>query len=241
MAEADDAGHFRSSRGRADLNPYVDKLDEYAPFAMTSDAGEATKGRWREEIGIAPDAPLILEIGPGNGFFFRTLCGRFPQAGVIGIEVRFKRVWLTARKASQEGHVNFRVLHHHASHLRDLFADGELDAVVANHPDPWPKDRHHKHRLLQPAFRERLEHVLKPGGEVWIKSDFADYGPLACTLFDTDAWKRLQFTPDLHGAPIEAPPGARFWAADVETNYERKSRAKGSLILSAGFRRRPPS
>jgi tRNA (guanine-N7-)-methyltransferase len=234
----EDAGRFRSSRGRADLNPYVDKLAEYAPWAMTSDQGEAARGQWRALMGLPQTAPLILEVGPGNGFFFREMCARHSTAGLIGIEVRFKRVWLTARKAVQEGHRHFRVLHHHASHLSELFAEGELDAVHANHPDPWPKDRHHKHRLLQAPFRERLEVILKPGGEFWIKSDFAPYGPLACDLFDVPGWERMSFTADLHGAPLEPPPQARFWGGDIETNYERKSRANGAIILLAGFVRR---
>lgn len=232
-------GRFRTSRGRAAANPYVDKLAEFAPWAMTSEQGEATRGRWREHLGRAPDAPLFLEIGPGNGFFFRGLCERNPDAGIVGIEIRFKRVWLTARKSVEEGHANFRVLHHHADHLADLFAPGELDAVYINHPDPWPKEKHHKHRLLQPSFRGLLEVALAPAGEVWLKSDFAPYGPLACELFDTPRWERMSFAADLHAAPVVRVEGARHWAADIETNYERKSRRDGALILVAGFSLRP--
>ena len=232
---------FKSSRGRADLNPYVDRMHEYAPWAMTAEQADAQAGRWRDEIGVAPDAPLILEIGPGNGFFFRELCRRSPDAAHVAVEVRFKRVWLTARKARGEGLDNFRVAHHHASHLTDLFTPGEVTAVHANHPDPWPKDRHHGKRLLQPGFRDALEQVLEPGGEFWVRSDFAEYGPVARTLLGTDGWTELAFTADLHAPPGDVllagpPPGARFWAADIETNYERKSRAKGLAIMLAGFR-----
>ncbi|MCP4871852.1 MAG: hypothetical protein GY898_24360 [Proteobacteria bacterium] len=230
---------FKSSLGRTEANPYVEKLSEFAPYAMTSDQGEAARGQWREQMGLPADAPLLLEVGPGNGFFFREVLDRFGDAGIVGIEVRFKRVWLTARKSVEEGHTRFRVLHHHASHLDDLFAPGELDGVYINHPDPWPKQKHHKHRLLQPAFRDLLQRALKPLSEVWIKSDFADFGPIACDLFDTPGWERLTFTADLHAAPTEPLPGTRFWAADVETNYEKKSRRAGAVILLAGFVWRP--
>lgn len=242
MGDRGDRFRFRSSRGRADLNPYVDRIHEYAPWAMTAEQGEENRGRWRELTGCPAVAPLLLEIGPGNGFFFRELCRRHPDAAVVGIEIRYKRVWLTARKARQQGLENFRVVHHHASQLEDLFDAGELDAVHVNHPDPWPKGRHHKNRLLGPDFRTRLERLLSPGGEFWLKSDFADYGPILRELMGAEPWVELAFCDHLHGPEGEhlrsAPPvGARWWEADVVTNYERKSLEQGRRILLAGYRR----
>ena len=232
---------FSSSRGRADYNPYVEKIQEFHPWALATDDAEALRGTWRRTLGLADDAPLILEIGPGNGFFFREVAQRFPEAGLVGIEIRFKRVWLTAKKALAEGLERFRVVHHHAAHLPRLFAEGELDGVYANHPDPWPKDRHHKHRLLTPLFRANLEVCLKPKGEFWLKSDFTDYGPLACDLFNDSSWSPIAFSADIHsgGVPLEkeAPEDARFWAADIITNYESKHIAMGSQILVGGWRR----
>ena len=242
MGDRGDRFRFRSDRGRSELNPYVDRIHEYAPWAMTAEQGEELRGGWRALMGCGDDAPLILEIGPGNGFFFRELCRRHADAAVVGIEIRFKRVWLTARKARQEGLDNFRVVHHHAYHLADLFGEGELDAVHVNHPDPWPKDRHHKNRLLSPDFRQRLESLLRPGGEFWLKSDFALYGPLARELMTGERWEEVAFTADLHGDEAEAlrttaPDGARWWEADILTNYERKSLEQGRRIVLAGYRR----
>ena len=65
-AESPERFVFRSSRGRAELNPYVEKVKEYAPWTLTAEDAERNRGRWRQEIGLADDAPLILEIGPGN-------------------------------------------------------------------------------------------------------------------------------------------------------------------------------
>lgn len=234
---------FSSARGRADRNPYVEKIREYHPWALATDEAEEHRGSWRAALGLTESAPLILEIGPGNGFFFREVKARFPGAGLIGVEVRFKRVWLTARKALNQGLEGFRVVHHHAGHMDRLFAPGELSAVFVNHPDPWPKDRHHKHRLLSEHFRSNLETHLAADGEFWLKSDFADYGPLARGLFDAPGWDSLGFTPDLHGSGNDlataAPAGSRFWAADILTNYERKHIELGSKILVGGWRRTP--
>jgi len=234
---------FKSSRGRSDLNPYVDRLKEHGSWVLTAEAAEQQRGNWRKLIGKDEGAALLLEIGPGNGFFFHTLASRFPEAAVVGVEIRFKRVWMTANKAREAGVDNFRVIHHHSGYLDLLFAERELDAVFVNHPDPWPKERHHKHRLLQASFAESLSRFLKPGGEVWIKSDFSPYGPLAREVFGSAPWQELTYSEDLHGSGAElldsAPPGARFWCADSETNYERKSRKKGETIMVAGYRLRP--
>jgi len=235
---------FKSARGRSDLNPYVDRLKEHGAWVVTSEEAEQQRGNWRSLIGKGEAAALLLEIGPGNGFFFHTLASRFPEAAVVGVEIRFKRVWMTANKAREAGIDNFRVIHHHSGYLDLLFEEREIDAVFVNHPDPWPKERHHKHRLLQPSFAASLKRLLKPGGEVWIKSDFSPYGALARAVFGSSPWQELAYSEDLHGGEAglleEAPTGARFWCADSETNYERKSRKKGETIMVAGYRLSPP-
>ncbi|HCP44866.1 MAG TPA: tRNA (guanosine(46)-N7)-methyltransferase TrmB [Deltaproteobacteria bacterium] len=241
---AEDTFHFRSSRGRADRNPYVDRIKDFGSHALRAEESEPLRGHWREAIGKSADAPLLLEIGPGNGFFFAELARRHPEAAVVAVEIRFKRVWLTAKKALEAGAHNFRVIHHHSRHLPDLFEDGELDAVFIHHPDPWPKERHHKHRLLQPSFANQLARLLRTNGEVWLKSDFEPYGPLAREVFSGSDFSEIEYTADLHGRPsLEAPEDvvARFRMADVATNYEVKSRKKGARIMLAGYRRQPVS
>jgi tRNA (guanine-N7-)-methyltransferase len=238
--EAPERFNFRSSKGRADLNPYVERIAEHGEMVLTAEQAEEQRGRWRAVVGGDKDAPLLLEIGPGNGFFFADLISRFPEAAVLAVEIRFKRVWMTADKARRSQQDNFRVIHHHSGYLDLLFAPGELNAVYVNHPDPWPKERHHKHRLLQPSFADSLESYLRPGGEIWVKSDFSPYGALTREVFSGDNWEELAYTADLHGEGQqllnEAPSGARFWCADSETNYERKSRRKGETIMLAGYR-----
>lgn len=224
---------FSSSVGRSQVNPYVERLSDFAPISLSAEEGETRRGRWREEMGLPSDAGLYLEVGPGNGFFFRDLSGQHPDAGVLGVEIRFKRVWLTAKKAREAGREHVRVVHHDADFLQDLIAPGELDRIYLNHPDPWPKDKHAKHRLLQVPFVGVLRGLLREGGEFWLKSDHEPYGPLARELFVPPAWSEIAFTPDLHGQ--EGP----LLTTNIMTNYERKSLAKGARILVAGYRRDP--
>jgi tRNA (guanine-N7-)-methyltransferase len=223
---------FRSDRGRADVNPYVTKFRELAPWTIAAEDACAIRGRWREEIGKPTSAPLILEIGPGNGFFFRELAKRHPEAALVGVEIRFKRVYLTAKKALEAKADNFRVVHQTVGNLLDLFGAWELDEVWINHPDPWPKDRHHKHRLIRPDFTDRIAEVLRPGGALWLKSDFEPYGPLAHEVLRPPLWTVEEFTADLHGGDAGA-----LLDGNIETNYERKKRQAGSKILLGRWRR----
>ena len=207
---------------------------ELAPWTVAAEDAPERRGAWRKEIGKPVDAPLILEIGPGNGFFFRDLASSRPHAAIVGVEIRFRRVYLTAKKALEAGARNVRVVHQTVSNLSDLFAPGEVDEVWINHPDPWPKERHHKHRLLRPDFTDLVAEVLRPNGLLWLKSDFEPYGPLAHEVLTEPLWSLEAFTSDLHGGGADAAP---LLAGNIETNYERKKRKTGSKILLGRWRR----
>jgi tRNA (guanine-N7-)-methyltransferase len=229
---------FRSSWGRPEVNPYVTKVQELSPWTVTAEDAPGHRGGWRAAIGKPAEAPLFLEIGPGNGFFFRDLALANPDAALVGVEIRFKRVFLTATKAIEAGVENVRVVHQTVGNLLDLFAPGELDAVWINHPDPWPKHRHHKHRLMRPDFTDNISEALRPGGELWFKSDFQPYGPLAQRVLQAPLWEELAFTADLYGGGDEAKD---LLATNIETNYERKKREQGCKILLGRWRRGPAS
>lgn len=220
---------FRSTLGRGEINPYVGRLGDWGALGLDSESAEANRGSWRAHLGLSAAAPLHLEIGPGNGFFLRDLAARHPDAGIVAVEIRFKRVWMSAKKSHEAGHRNVRVVHHHAGYLSDVFAPGEVDRIWMNHPDPWPKDRHHKHRLLQPDFVATLHTLLAADGQFWLKSDFQPYAALATELFTAPAWAALGATLDLHGEDNA------LRADNIQTNYERKKRAQGEKILVMGF------
>jgi|GEM_PF-19213 len=226
---------FNSAHGRVEVNPFVARIHELAPWVIPGDDATAFKGRWREEIGVEADAPLVLEIGPGNGFFFRDLTGVRPEAAFVGIEIRYKRVFLTGKKALDAGRRNFRVIHHSFGYLDTYFAPAELSEVYINHPDPWPKERHHKHRLIQPSFAALLASRVRPGGLVQVQSDFAPYGPLTLDVFGTAMWEPIAFTADLHNKGDA--DSTLLLQGHIPTNYERKKRKIGEPIMVARLRR----
>jgi len=227
---------FSSERGRAEVNPFVDRIQEFKPWVVVGQEAASFKGRWRAEIGVNPDATLVLEIGPGNGFFFRDLAAKRPEAAFVGVEIRFKRVWMTAKKALDRGLANFRVMHQSFGYLDTYFDEGELDEIYINHPDPWPKGKHHKHRLLQPTFGAMLASRVAPGGIVQVQSDFVPYGPLSASVFGNEMWEQVAFTSDLHG---EADDGdaALLRVDHIATNYETKKIGEGERIFVGRWRR----
>ena len=106
-------------------NPYLSLHAELGRPAMTSEAAAACKGRWHEEFGR--EAPLHVEIGAGNGFFLSGMAARHPEFNWLGVEIRFKRVVLTARKllkVQAEGWS--RITRYDGNALPDLLRPGEL-------------------------------------------------------------------------------------------------------------------
>lgn len=207
-----------------DLNPYLKLHRTFGPEVIPAEEGPELLGHWADAFGR--DAQLHVEIGPGNGFFLAGMAARHPEHSWLGIEIRFKRVVLTARKLRVAGIENARVLRYDAHYLDDLFAPGEIDALYVNHPDPWTKGKRAKHRLLLRPFAEWICRAVAVGGEVRIKSD---YHP---NLDD--------FTDLLEGLPVQvvarvddvAADGVPWGDDDITTNYQSKFDKKGEPVAA---------
>jgi tRNA (guanine-N7-)-methyltransferase len=121
-------------------------------------------------------APCTLEIGFGNGENLLERAAREPERDFIGVEVHRPGIGHLLMAASRAGCENLRVIAHDAVEvLEQQIPRGGLDEVQVLFPDPWPKTRHHKRRLLQPAFIELVASRLGPGGRLHIATDWAPY------------------------------------------------------------------
>ena len=121
-------------------------------------------------------APKILEIGFGMGAATAEIAHNHPQNDYLGIEVHTPGVGNLLRLIEAQGLSNLRVIQHDAVEvLRDMMADAALDGVHIFFPDPWPKKRHHKRRLLQAEFVRLLCAKLKPGGYLHFATDWEEY------------------------------------------------------------------
>jgi len=121
-------------------------------------------------------APVILEIGFGMGETTAAIALAHPDIDFFGIEVHLPGVGALLKRVDELGLRNVRVIRHDAVDVVDaMIAPGSLAAVHVYFPDPWPKKRHHKRRLLTPAFVRALAERIAPGGYLHVATDWTPY------------------------------------------------------------------
>lgn len=121
-------------------------------------------------------APRVVEIGTGMGETTATIAAAHPENDYIGIEVHAPGVGSLLNRIIEYGLANVRVIQHDAVEvLRDMIPPAALDGVHVFFPDPWPKKRHHKRRLIQPPFAALLASRMKPGAYLHVATDWEDY------------------------------------------------------------------
>ena len=164
---------------------------------------------------LKPDAAEVwLEIGFGGGEHMAAQAAMHPQALILGAEPFVNGAASAVRHIDERKLDNVRLHHGDARDLIAALPDACLERVFILFPDPWPKARHHKRRLIQPEVLSALARVLKPGGRLRFATDWANYADwtleriLGSDLFD---W------PAERAADWRVPP-----ADHVTTRYEEK-------------------
>jgi tRNA (guanine-N7-)-methyltransferase len=121
-------------------------------------------------------APKILEIGFGMGETTARIATDHPGIDYLGIEVHSPGVGSLLKRAAELGVDNLRVIQHDAAEvIEHMIAPASLDGVHIFFPDPWPKKRHHKRRLIQPQFIALLASRMKAGAYIHVATDWEDY------------------------------------------------------------------
>ena len=122
------------------------------------------------------NAPVVLEIGFGNGNALFEIAKARPECHFVGIEVYKPGIGTLLAKLEETKLNNVRIINEDAVKvLNQHIKDESLDAISIFFPDPWPKKRHHKRRLIQPAFCGLLAKKLKAKGRLHLATDWEDY------------------------------------------------------------------
>jgi len=143
-------------------------------FQPTRDALVASdyelKGQWRTKV-FKNNNPLVLELGCGKGEYAVALAQKYPNKNFIGVDIKGARFWRGAKTALEEDIPNVVFLRTQIELIDHAFAENEVDEIWITFPDPQIKYKRTKHRLTNAKFLERYKHILKPEGEVHLKTD----------------------------------------------------------------------
>ncbi len=132
-------------------------------------------------------APIILEIGFGMGDATREIAINFPNYDFIGIEVFDAGVGSLLQKIENEKITNLRIIWHDAIEvIRDMIPINSLMGVHIFFPDPWPKNRHHKRRLIQIPFINLLSNRIVRGGYIHCATDWENYAEQMIKILNKD-------------------------------------------------------
>ena len=176
------------------------------------------------------EAPVVAEVGFGMGETTATIARENPGIDYLAIEVHGPGVGSLLKRLDAEAIANVRVVQHDAVEvMRDMVPEGSLAAIHVFFPDPWPKKRHHKRRLLQPAFVGLAATRLAPGGIMHVATDWQEYAQ--------------QVLEAMRGSPLLENTARDFAPRPAwrpQTKFERRGAALGHGVWDIIFRRRSP-
>tara|TARA_B100000686_G_C16749896_1_gene951808 strand:+ start:1416 stop:2048 length:633 start_codon:yes stop_codon:yes gene_type:complete len=173
------------------------------------------------------DSPVKLEIGFGNGSFLIEMAIREPDNNFVGIDMFHKGIRKLVSKSEKLGLPNLHVAYGDARVLVPvIFGEGQLAEVFVNFPDPWPKKRHHKRRLIKMSFIDILRDKMALGGRLRLATDYQPYAEEMLTYLEAHSGFRNQ----------TGSQGYSRNRADLpKTKYENNFLRAGSRIFYLDF------
>lgn len=174
-------------------------------------------------------APLVLDIGFGDGAALLTLAANHPANDYLGVEVHEPGIGHLLLLLERAALNNVRIIAHDAVEVvKHMMPPGQVDAVNLFFPDPWPKKRHHKRRIVQPDFVGDVARALKPGGAFHVATDWTNYAEHVVGIMDaSEPFVRVPAAEAASNALFERP----------STKFERRGIALGHQVTDLYYRR----
>ena len=189
--------------------------------ALLHDFQSITEPLRLEELFTQPQ-PTELEIGCGDGGFLLKYAQRHPECNFLGVERLLGRVRKLSIRGQHAGLTNLRLLRIEARYVLDyLLSERAFSAVHIYFPDPWPKDKHARHRLIQADFLPRIRRILAPGGMLYLRTDDPPY------------FKQMQET--FRGSEEFVEESTPAFLSEITTEFERQWLAEGTRTHYAAY------
>ena len=166
--------------------------------------------------------PVTLEIGFGNGDSLANQARHHRDRNFVGVEVHGPGVGHLLLLAEEHNLRNLRIVRHDAIELFESgLAPGSLHRVQLYFPDPWPKKKHHKRRIVQPTFLDLVFRALRPGGVLHAATDWQPYAEHMLDVLEADArFRNLAGQGQFSSRPVDRP----------ETKFERRGQRLGHSV-----------
>jgi tRNA (guanine-N7-)-methyltransferase len=158
-------------------NAYTLALDnEFKDFAFNEERAPLNKGKWRSNVFHAPEsAPMDVEIGTGSGMHFAHHAMKHPDRLLVGLELKYKPLIQSIRRAHVTGLKNSAICRYHAFNLDFVFDKNEVNNMYIHFPDPWVTPRKPKNRVVNRHILNWIFDMQRPGSFLEFKTDSREY------------------------------------------------------------------
>jgi len=202
-------------RKKKNLIPRLEKC-----AALMIEDPSLLSGKWREHFGAPANAAFYVEFGCGKGQFITQMAKNHPDAVFVAVEKEKGALVMALEKAMEMGLSNLLFISGDVSCAESFFRPDEVDRIYINFCDPWPPKRSAKRRLTHRNFLSIYDKILKPGGEIFFKTDNQNLFSFSLLEMQEFGFSLRMITFDLH----------RDSTHNIMTEYEEKFSSQGFRI-----------
>lgn len=182
---------------------------EASPLVITNP--REYKGKWKEEF--KNNNPVHLELGCGRGGFIAQKAVQNPDINYVAVDLKDEVLIYVLKKIEELEITNVRIVPLNIMFISEIFDKDEIEKIYINFCNPWPKERHNKRRLTHTRFLAEYKKFLKPGSEIWFKTDDTDLFNASQEYFKESGFTINYLTYDLHQSDFDK---------NIMTEYEKK-------------------
>ena len=205
-------------------NPYIARVYDYPRLLIPHPTTENFRPLWSSKIKTVGDAHpgrVHLEIGCGSGRYLIEWSKENPQDHFIGLELRYKRLVLAAKKIEQQTITNIILMRERGEFIDEYLPHNSIDCMHINFPDPWSKKAHRKHRILSDDFLAKMHPHFSSKGELRFKTDHQEYFETVTSILrKLKLYSILEHTTDLYRSDYNEN--------NILTEFEMLFKSKGN-------------
>jgi tRNA (guanine-N7-)-methyltransferase len=196
---------------------YTLALDnQYKEFAFNEERAPLNKNKWREQVFKADqEAALDVEVGTGAGMHFANWSNKNPNRYLVGLELKYKPLIQSIRRAQAVGLRNSAICRYHAFNIDLLFGEGEINNVFIHFPDPWVTPRKPKNRVVNREILDLIYKMQRPGSFLDFKTDSREY-----FLWALDEIKETSYKVEFQTLNLYKD-GGKYFEENFQTTFEK--------------------